>query len=264
MAHRRDLGRFAAEDIEHAHPVVPGGDLGQGTDPHEVAEVAYSLLEHAVSPGFCWWWGRSFRRAASIRGRRVRRAHQNRRWGTNGARGAPYADVSLRCLNHANAEPGRDFRAAAGLHPFIDAAGVVDDLAHRRIEAEDAVGHAQALAGIAEHAHAADEIRPAATDDHRKGRRAVLGEVLAQGISHGAEGLEDAGVVAFSPDHEEHVGLAQPVLEADAGHRFHLLVRRVAAEVGGDDLSSPSISITREVAPPPKVGARMVPWSLIT
>ena len=60
-------------------------------------------------------------------------------------------------------------------------------------------------------------------------------EVLAQRVGHGAEGLEDVGVVALAADDEQHVALAQPVLEADPRHRLHLLVGRVAAEVRGDD-----------------------------
>ena len=59
--------------------------------------------------------------------------------------------------------------------------------------------------------------------------------MLAQRIAHGAEGLEDVGVVGFAADDEQHIGLREPVLEADARDLLHLLVRRVAAEVGGDD-----------------------------
>ena len=96
-------------------------------------------------------------------------------------------------------------------------------------------GRPERLAGVAHRAHAAHQVRPAAADHDVQRRGAVLAEVLAQRIGHRAEGLEDVGVVGLAADDEQHVALLEPVLEADAGHLLHLLVGRVAAEVGRDD-----------------------------
>jgi hypothetical protein len=46
MAHRGDIARLASEDVEHAHPVVLGGDLGQRTDADVELELADALLVH--------------------------------------------------------------------------------------------------------------------------------------------------------------------------------------------------------------------------
>ena len=59
--------------------------------------------------------------------------------------------------------------------------------------------------------------------------------MLAQRVAHGAERLVDVGVVRFAADDEQHVGLLEPVLVADARHRLHLLVGRIATEIGRDD-----------------------------
>ena len=83
-------------------------------------------------------------------------------------------------------------------------------------------------------------------------------------VAHAAEGLEDVGVVRLAADDEEHVGLLQEVPVADRPDRLHLLVGRVAAEVRRDDRRLASTSVTRLFAPPPKVGARIVPCSLMT
>ncbi len=45
-------------------------------------------------------------------------------------------------------------------------------------------------------------------------------EMLAQCVSHGAEGLVDIGVVRLAADDEEHIGLREPVLVADAATSF--------------------------------------------
>ena len=128
-----------------------------------------------------------------------------------------------------------DLRAPAGSHPGVDRARVVDHLAHVRVEAEDAVGQAERLHGVAHGAHAAHEIGPATADDDEERRRAVLAEVLAERIRHSAECLEDIGIVGLAADDEQHVRLLEPVLEADLGNRLHLRVRRIAAEVRRDD-----------------------------
>ena len=60
-------------------------------------------------------------------------------------------------------------------------------------------------------------------------------EMLAQGVAHGAKRLENIGVVRLAADDEQHVGLLEPVLVADARDLLHLLVGRVAAEIRGDD-----------------------------
>ena len=125
--------------------------------------------------------------------------------------------------------------AAAALHPAIGGLGVVDDLADRGIEAEEAIGQAQRLDRVLQGGHAADQVRPAAADHDVERRRPVRAEMLAQRVAHGAEGGEDVGVVRLAADDEQDVGLRQPVLEADPRHLLHLLVGRVAAEVGGDD-----------------------------
>ena len=93
--------------------------------------------------------------------------------------------------------PGaRDLRAAAGPHPRVDLRGVLDDLADVGVEAEQAVRQAERVAGVAQRAHAAHQVRPAAADHHVERRRPVLAEVFAQRIGHRAQRLEDVGVVA--------------------------------------------------------------------
>ena len=125
-------------------------------------------------------------------------------------------------------------RPPARIHG-VDALGVVHDLGDRAVEAEEAVGQPEALQRLGEVAHAAHQVRPAAADDDVERRRPVRGEMLAQRVAHAAEGLEDVGVVRLAADDEEHVGLRQEVAVADRGHRLHLLVGRVAAEVRRDD-----------------------------
>ena len=58
--------------------------------------------------------------------------------------------------------------------------------------------------------------------------------MLAQRVAHRAQGFVDVGVVRLAADDEQHVRLLQEVAVADARHFLHLLVRRVAAEVGAD------------------------------
>src|SRR5208337_2764152 len=60
-------------------------------------------------------------------------------------------------------------------------------------------------------------------------------EMLAQSIRHGAQGLEDIGVVRLAADDEKDVCLPQPMVEADARYLLHLVVGWVAAEIGRDD-----------------------------
>ena len=74
----------------------------------------------------------------------------------------------------------RDLLAAARLHPAVGGLGVVDDLADRRIEAEEAVGQAQRLDRVLQGPHAADQVRPAAADHDVERRRPVRAEMLAQ------------------------------------------------------------------------------------
>ena len=67
VADRGDLGRFAAENVEHADAVLARRDLGQRADAHEVLEVAVALLVHVGSP-------LSFRLQAARAGAAPRRA----------------------------------------------------------------------------------------------------------------------------------------------------------------------------------------------
>ncbi len=121
------------------------------------------------------------------------------------------------------------------LHPVVDLLRIIDDLGDRAVEAEKAVGQAEAVQGLGERAHAAHEIGAAAADDDVERRGTAGAEMLAQRVAHGAEGLVDVGVVRLAADDEQHVGLREPVLVADARDLLHLLVGRVAAEVRGDD-----------------------------
>src|SRR5919106_889505 len=125
--------------------------------------------------------------------------------------------------------------APARLHPAIGGLGVVDHLADRGIEAEEAVGQPERIDRAGERAHAADQVRPAPPDDDEQRRGAVRAEMLAQRVRDRPQGREDVRVVRFAADHEQHVGLGQIVFEADAGHLAHLLVWRVAAEIGRYD-----------------------------
>jgi hypothetical protein len=94
--------------------------------------------------------------------------------------------------------PSSRFRPAR-FHPGVDRACVVDYLAHVRVEAEDAIRQAERLHGVPHGAHAAHEVGAAAADDDEERSRAVPAEVLAQRVGHGAERLEDIGVVDLPP-----------------------------------------------------------------
>src|SRR5207302_5828830 len=52
---RRHLARLAAEDVEHADPILARRDLRQGADAYVIFEVADALLIHLDLPGpeFC-------------------------------------------------------------------------------------------------------------------------------------------------------------------------------------------------------------------
>src|SRR5206468_8881016 len=50
VAHGRDVARLAAEDIEHAHAVVPRRDLRERADAHVILEIAYALPVHGDLP----------------------------------------------------------------------------------------------------------------------------------------------------------------------------------------------------------------------
>ena len=130
---------------------------------------------------------------------------------------------------------GRRLGTAARVHPLIDVLGVVHDLGDRAVEAEEAIGQAEIFAGLGERAHAADEVGSAAADHDIERRRAMAARMLAQRVRHRAEGLVDVGVVGLAADDEQHVGLGEPVLEADRGDGLHLLIGRIAAEIRGDD-----------------------------
>src|SRR5215218_10319274 len=93
--------------------------------------------------------------------------------------------------------PG-DLVAAARLHPAIDPLRVVDDLADRRIEAEEAVGHAQRFQRVLERSHAPDQVRSAPPDHHVERSRPPLAEMLAQGVAHRTEGGVDVSIVRLS------------------------------------------------------------------
>src|SRR4030095_11067459 len=84
----------------------------------------------------------------------------------------------------------RHLLAPAGLHPGIGLLCVLDDFAHVRVKAEQPIGQAERLAGIAQRAEAAHQVRPAAARDDVQRRGALRAEVLAQGIGHRAEGFE--------------------------------------------------------------------------
>src|SRR5471032_215714 len=152
-----------------------------------------------------------------------------------------YMTLSL-CVGQASgglagryAEPGRYLLATTGLHPCIDFLRVQHDLAHIRVETEESIGQSERIERVAHRAHAAHQVRATAADHHVQRRGAMPAEVLAQRIGHRTESLEDVGVVRLAADDEQHVALLDPVFEADTCHLFHLFVRRVAAEVRGDD-----------------------------
>ena len=72
--------------------------------------------------------------------------------------------------------------------------------------------------------------------------------------------------VTYTPQREEAVATVD---RGDAEAAFLLRPTRIedvwaVARRGEMIASSPSISVTSELAPPPKVGARIVPFSLIT
>src|SRR5262245_20893750 len=132
-------------------------------------------------------------------------------------------------------EPGRDPLTPAALHPGVHGLGVADHAAHIGIESKEAVRQPQRLTRIANRAHPAHEVRTPAPQDDEQRSRTMPAEMLAQGIGHGPQCFEDVGVIRFASDNEENVRLREPVLEADARDLLHLLVGRIAAEVGGND-----------------------------
>src|SRR5262249_46781409 len=100
------------------------------------------------------------------------------------------------------AELSSHLLAPACLHPGIGRLGVVDDFAHVRVEPEDAVRQTQRIERVSHCAHAAHEIRASAPNHDIERRSAVLAEMLAQRIGHGAKRLEDVGVVRLTADDE--------------------------------------------------------------
>src|SRR5471032_367719 len=193
MTDRRHVARLAAKDVEHADPIFARGHMGQRTGTDEILEIAYTLLVHD---------------SLLMRGGQA-----------SGGLAGRYA------------EPGRYLLATAGLHPCIDLPGVQHDLAHVRVEPEEAIGQSERIERVAHGAHAAHKVRAAAADHHVQRRGSMPAEVLAQRIGHRAEGLEDVSIVRLSADDEQHVALLDPVFEADTCYLFHFFVRRVAAEV---------------------------------
>ena len=120
-------------------------------------------------------------------------------------------------------------------HPLINLISVVHHAAHGGVEAEHPVGDLEPVQRIFHVSHAANHIGSATTDHHVERFGAVGVEIVAQGVGHGAEGLVDVGVIGLAADDEQDIGLFQPVFVGDTADVIHLLVRRVAAEVGGDD-----------------------------
>ena len=102
---------------------------------------------------------------------------------------------------------------------------------------------------------------PAASDDDEQRGGATLAEVLAQRIGHRAKRLEDVGVVRLAADDEQHVGLPSQCLKQMRATSFIFSYGGLPPKSDEMMASSPSISETSEFAPPPKVGARMVPRS---
>src|SRR5437660_6181449 len=107
-------------------------------------------------------------------------------------------------------EMHRDLGTTAGLHPFIDALGVVDNFRDGAVETEEAVGDIERVAGLGQRPHAANEIGAAASHHHIERGGAVAAEVLAQCVTHRPERLINVGVVRLPPDYEKHVGLLEP------------------------------------------------------
>ena len=88
--------------------------------------------------------------------------------------------------------------------------------------------------------------------------------MLAQRIGHRAEGLEDVGVVGLAADDEQHVGLPSQCLKQMRATSFIFSYGGLPPKSDEMIASSPSISVTSELAPPPNVGARIVPVALMT
>ena len=128
VADRRDLARFAAQDVEDADAVLARGEIGERGDAKIVGEALDTLLEHRDAPG------------SAVAGSLCY---------------APLASMP-------------SFAAMAARPPariqVVHVLGVVDDLGDRAVEAEEAVGQAELVAGFGERAHAAHEVRPAAAD----------------------------------------------------------------------------------------------------
>src|SRR4029453_4491980 len=129
----------------------------------------------------------------------------------------------------------RQHFAPTAFHPVVDGPGVVDDFTHVRVEPENAIRQPEGFHGVAHCRHSTHQVRPAPTDHDVDRRGAEFAEILAQCVRHSAKRLEDVGVVGLAADDEEYVGLPQPVLEADARHFLHLLVRRIAPEIVGEN-----------------------------
>src|SRR6202022_3902249 len=94
----------------------------------------------------------------------------------------------------------------------VDALGVVHDFRDRAVEAEETVRQVERVAGLGKRAHAAHQVRAAASDHDVERRWAMTTEMLPQRIAHGAEGLIDIGVVRFAPDDEKDIGPLEPML----------------------------------------------------
>src|SRR5215472_9406252 len=108
-----------------------------------------------------------------------------------------YLKLPMPCL-YISAPPAKPLRhqlAAAAFHPPVGRLCIVDDLADRRIETEEAVGQAQSFHRVDQRTHAADQVRPASPGHDVERGGSAHREVLAQSIGDCTEGGEDVCIV---------------------------------------------------------------------
>src|SRR5260221_13869943 len=169
---RSSLSLFDSDTVEEAHRMIAIGFLIERAVPEIVVETLDAWLEHA-RPLAAVRYPPSPRKRGPIR-RTFSIAHglwvpvlaPRRSAGTTWRMWRTRLSTLHTFLTRLQSEMRRDRGTPAGLHPFIDALGIVDDFRDGAVETEEAVGEIERVAGLGQRPHAAHEIGAAASHHH--------------------------------------------------------------------------------------------------